>query len=189
VAEICHFIDGDPERLPQRSVALALLRTRSVADDRGRQNKMRMVALLSLFFVMNLANASFMGAKKAATDKDGNCSPELLSEHARLYSEIEALDKIATRCEAQIKSPLPESKKLGLDGLKEVSAKSKVTLKSIKAYTESYRNTQCKAEVPKKGKLETITFNVNERAAELDKLATAYQQMADNYLKNHLANK
>ncbi len=150
---------------------------------------MRFLTFAVLFGVISVANASLLSSHKRGMDKEGNCVPELISENARLYSEIEGLDQIATRCETQLKSPLKETQKLGFDGLREMSSKAKLTLQAIKRFGETYGETQCKAQIPKKGKMEVIILSVKERVNTLDKLAETYEQIADNFLKTHLANK
>lgn len=140
---------------------------------------MRVIGLLLVFGMANVASAAFFSKAKTAVDAEGNCLPEVINENARLYGEIEALDKIAARSEAQAKSPVKESQKLGLAGFGELSTKVKSTRAAIKKFGDTYAEAACKAMV--KGKVSM--FVVKERAASLDQLAVGYEKMADDYLK------
>jgi hypothetical protein len=141
----------------------------------------RFITLIVLFGLLNFANA------KSAVDKEGNCVPELLSEHARLFSELETLDALATRCQTQLASPVKESQKLGMSGVKELGTKAVAARKEIKKFGETYGNAECKAQVNKNGKMEIVAFKVKERTATLDKLAAAYEENAAKYLKANVA--
>jgi len=140
---------------------------------------MRIIGFLVIFGMASVANAGFFNKTKTAVDVEGNCLAEVLTENVRLYSEIEALDKIAARSEAQAKSPVKESQKLGLAGFAELSTKVKATRAAIKKYAETYTEAGCKAMVKQKVSM----FGIKERAAALDQLAVGYEKMADDYLK------
>lgn len=140
---------------------------------------MRITIFLFIFQMASSANAGFFSKTKVAADGEGNCLPEVINENARLFGEIEALDKIAGRSETQAKSPVAESQKLGLAGFKELSAKVKVTRAGVKKFADTYGDASCKAMVKKKNTM----FVVKERAASLDKLAVGYEKMAEDYLK------
>lgn len=147
---------------------------------------MRILVLTLFLGIVGSAEAGLF-AKKKATDAEGNCVPELVAENARLYGELEVLDQIATRSEEQIKSPLKESKKLGMASVKELQTKAKATLAAIKKYGDTFENKACKAQVVKAGKSEMITFQVSERVASLEKLAATYEKIADDFLKKNIA--
>jgi len=140
---------------------------------------MRFIGFLVIFGMASVANASFFSKAKKAMDAEGNCLPEVINESVRLYTEIEALDKIAARSEAQAKSPVKESQKLGLVGFQELSTKTKATRTAIKKYGETYADAACKVMLKNK----VSTFVVKDRVTSLDQLAVGYEKMADDYLK------
>ncbi len=148
---------------------------------------MRIISFVALFSLIFIADASANSLKKKGTDVEGNCIPQLVAENARLFGELETLDQIATRSETQLKSELKESQKKGFEGLKELSAKAKVTQRSIKSFGDLYSGVVCKAQVVKGGKPQVITMNITEKVAALEKFATTYQQIADKFLATHLA--
>lgn len=152
---------------------------------------MRAIFFLVVLTLSTGAHANFFSQKKAATDAEGNCVPALLAENVRLYSEIEALDQIATRAETQLKSTLKESQKLGFESIKEIGTKAKASRLAIKAFSGTYGNATCKAQIVKPGQKnpEVITFSVTNRAAELDKLAASYEKFSEEFLRSHLAKK
>ena len=148
--------------------------------------------IITYIMLATLAQAAHAGMfSKKAADAEGNCIPALLTENARLYTEIENLDQIATRAEAQLKATVKESQKLGYKGLEELSSKSKTTRKAIASFGSTYGDATCKAQIMKKGSKnpEIITINIKQRVAELDKLALAYEDFADKALKSQIAKK
>ncbi len=146
---------------------------------------MRFITIAIIFGMVSSAHASFFSSKKKATDAEGNCVPDLVTENARLYSEIEAMDKMATAAETQLKSPVKESQKLGMESLKQLSAKAKATRAGIKKFKDTYGDAACKAQVPKGKKAEVVMLQVSERVAFLDKFAAQYEKIADDFIKAH----
>ena len=140
---------------------------------------MRIILSLIIIGLASTANAGWFSSTKKATDAEGNCLPEVVSETARLYGELEALDKIAARSEAQAKSASKQSQQLGLAGFKELSAKVKVTRANIKKFGDTYGDGSCKAMVKKKVSI----FIVKEKVTSWDKIAAEYEKMAESYLK------